>query len=136
MSHSPITENMRRVLREIEAGRGADYEVTNQQARSRTLTALCKRRLLCTSRDGRYYLTADGRESLGLPREEPSLREVMRVIADFLGSPKDRFGRVDLSNDQAREARERIRQLALHYKLGGSETYLDQCAAVLRAAAS
>jgi hypothetical protein len=64
----------------------------------------------------------------------PDLLESARAVAAFLAGPKDRFGRVDpAANDDARAARERIRDLAVRYGMKGSQTYLDQCAAVLSA---
>lgn len=128
---------MRNVMRNIDAGRGADFEVTNQQALSRTLSALCKRGLVrINPKHGGYLLTAEGRTEL--VRQGPPLTEVVRAVADFLAGPKDRYGRVDIgagADDRARAARERIREFAVHYGVTGTgTTVLDQCAAVLRAA--
>ena len=68
----------------------------------------------------------------------PELCEVLDATANFLGGAKDRLGRPDPSaSDDMRQARERIRELALRYGVaGGHHTYIDQCAALLNAAAA
>jgi hypothetical protein len=63
------------------------------------------------------------------------LLEAAQAVADYLAGPKDRFGRVDAAADEAtRDARERVRQLAIQYSVTGARTTLDQCATVLQAA--
>jgi hypothetical protein len=59
------------------------------------------------------------------------------AVAAFIGGAKDRLGRPDpAANDQMREARQTIQQLATAYGVqAGHATVLDQCAALLRAAA-
>lgn len=62
----------------------------------------------------------------------------IEAVAAFIGGAKDRLGRPDAAaNDTMREARQQV--LALAHKFGvagGHATYLDQCAALLRAAAA
>jgi phosphosulfolactate phosphohydrolase-like enzyme len=57
------------------------------------------------------------------------------AVAQFIGGAKDRLGRPDPAGDEAtRKAREQVRALAERYTVqGGHHTYLDQCAALLRA---
>jgi|ERR1041384_4213499 ribosomal protein S14 len=65
----------------------------------------------------------------------PDLIAAAQAVAAFLSGPKDRFGRVDVGADVATlAARNRVRELAIQFQVPGSETYLDQCAAVLVAA--
>lgn len=71
-------------------------------------------------------------------REEliAGMREAAEAVAAFIGGAKDRLGRPDpAANEEMRAARERIRELAVRYGVAaGHHTYIDQCAAVLRAA--
>lgn len=64
-----------------------------------------------------------------------ALREAAQAVADFIGGDKDRFGRPDaVATVEMREARERVRLLAVkHGVAGGRKTFLDQCAALLNA---
>jgi hypothetical protein len=61
---------------------------------------------------------------------------VLDVVSLFLGGAKDRLGRPDpAASDSMRQARDRIRELAVRYGVaGGHHTYIDQCAALMRAA--
>lgn len=62
----------------------------------------------------------------------------IEAVAVFIGGAKDRLGRPDpAANDAMREARQTIQRLAIFYGVGGGHaTYLDQCAALLRAVAA
>lgn len=69
-------------------------------------------------------------------RCQDELAAAALAVARFIGGSKDRLGRPDPdASEEMREARERVRTLARQFGVqGGHETYLDQCAAVLRAA--
>lgn len=62
----------------------------------------------------------------------------VEAVAAFIGGAKDRLGRPDAAaNDTMREARQRVLALAQKFGVaGGHTTCLDQCAALLRAAAA
>lgn len=64
------------------------------------------------------------------------LLEATQAVADFIGGGKDRFGRPDpVATQEMREARERVRLLAVKHGVAGNHhTFLDQCAALLKAA--
>lgn len=64
-----------------------------------------------------------------------TLTQAVRVVAAVLEMPRDRLGRLDYAaTDEARAARERLRELAIHYAVPGSTDTMHQCAQVLRAA--
>jgi hypothetical protein len=94
--------------------------------------------------DGLYTAqAADGTTFMCRQREGvEALADVFAAadaVAEFIGGAKDRLGRPDpAANDDMRAARERVRELAVKYRVTGQDrhtfTYLDQCAAVLRAA--
>ena len=58
------------------------------------------------------------------------LEAALAVSAMLVDTPRDRLGRLDVV---ATETRERVRQLAVKYKIESSD-YMDQCGKVLRAA--
>lgn len=76
-----------------------------------------------------------GEKSIVRRKETPPLAQAMRVVAAALEMPRDRLGRLDYAaTDEARAARERLRELAIHYAIPGSTDTMHQCAQVLRAA--
>jgi hypothetical protein len=78
----------------------------------------------------------DARRIVQCVNAHDELVAVTAAVACFIGGAKDRVGRPDpAADDVMRNAREQVRVLAERYGVqGGHATYLDQCAALLRAA--
>lgn len=54
-------------------------------------------------------------------------------IATVMAEPTNRFGKLEPYSTEARQALEEIRLQAVKYKVGPSQTYLEQMAKVARA---
>lgn len=61
------------------------------------------------------------------------LLAVLSAVAGVLEAPRDRLGRLDIASTQG-EQREALRLLAVKFGATGGSDYMDQCAAVCRAA--
>lgn len=63
-------------------------------------------------------------------------KEVLTAIATLLESKPNRFGKLEFYSEEARVARNQIQAWACEYKVGPSETVLQQAAKVARAVMS
>lgn len=70
-----------------------------------------------------------------LIRKNPEPLDAFRVIAAVLKAPRDRLGRLDITaSDEARSAREELRELACKFNVSGCRDIMEQCAKVANAA--
>lgn len=68
-----------------------------------------------------------------LGRTPPTVIEVMSVLAAVLEAPQNRFGKLEFYTEAASQAREDLRQLALHFDVAKAESVPQQAAQVARA---
>jgi hypothetical protein len=64
----------------------------------------------------------------------PSNASLLRIVAILMAAPVNRFGKPEFSSAEEMAAREKIRELAVRFKVPPCDTVLHQAARVVRAA--
>lgn len=64
----------------------------------------------------------------------PSHASLLRIVAILMAAPTNRFGKPEFYSEEEMAAREKIRELAVHFRVGACDTVLHQAARVLQAA--